>query len=1147
MFVLGKLRFPAAVVVLCVLSLLAIAGAGLAAPPVDPPEFTSSEAPPRSGDGKPAYVRERSFYIPFERLEDVFERHGRGIFLPYEEFLQLWNRAHTNEPEEPDTPPAPAVVRGGNYQGTVSGDLARFQVQFTVESLVKGWTTIPFPLAGVAVESVQLSDTRALLAPERSGYSLLLPEPGTYEIQVQFAATISREPGKKQIRFQLPAAAVSRMELTIPESGVRVDVQPALAATQTISDDGNTRVLAFLGNSQQVQVAWSPPPGQSTDGGAIVASEQAVRVALEERILRVDTAIEYTVQRGELAAFEIEKPADMQIIKVDGKNLRQWLETEDGKLRFELHEPVRDRYSLYLRFERPLPETPPTLTVPFPKTLGVLRETGWVTLGYGNGLQVRITETTGLSQLDPDEVPEALREPGYLGFVYLAHPLAISLQIEKITPEVRAEVVSVLSVGDEEDRWVGWIDYQIRRAGLFRLSFEIPSGWEVEEVGDTQRVEQFRTTDAGPVRTVAVSLRSQAINAFRLPFRLVRDGTAAAGEQTFTPPRVLDVEQDQGLLGVSAPRSIEVITAGRDNVLDSDADEILRSGIMGQVGADAGLPRAFRYRRHPASVTLSFTPKKTEVEVLAQHLVEVTDGELRMTHLLDYNVLYAPVEAIQFVAPTSLDDRLQVAAKQKTQVKRLSSNAGATLWEVRFQPPLLGPRTITITHAAEIPALDSGTPVPFTVPVIRANGVRIEQGFVAIRKEGTLEVAPTATEMEPIDAVDLPDKLRRGQIYSAFRYFSAEPQMELQLTRFDYERLATTAVPLLRLRGLLTEERRLSAQAVFFVQNSERQYLELRFPQDTRILSLLVNGAPQSTKKRAQSNSRLIEIPTSATAGGTFPIVIDYEQPLGSGALGSFGTVQIQTPELLDDVPVGKTELDIFLPPEFAYISWGGNLRRRAAGSVGLWSRFRSLLGNETHAATRPEMRSDARFPQLQAIRFDLPTDDHELVQCDTLSAPGKVRFRYISWPLYWFIDFLLFLGAVVATIVIWMRVPKEQRVVGVALFLFFAATLTWFTSPPASGLASALTAGVVVVATALVLRAGRTSWRKRRRNKRALAPDPYLEEAPASALTALSGPAEVGQSSAPKPAGGDSSPSDPNDEDNTQSGREQDSSEEEK
>ena len=54
-----------------------------------------------------------------------------------------------------------------------------------------------------------------------------------------------------------------------------------------------------------------------------------------------------------------------------------------------------------------------------------------------------------------------------------------------------------------------------------------------------------------------------------------------------------------------------------------------------------------------------------------------------------------------------------------------------------------------------------------------------EEGFVAIRKEGTLEIVPEATDMEIIDINDLSEKLARGRIYSSFRYFAANPALSL--------------------------------------------------------------------------------------------------------------------------------------------------------------------------------------------------------------------------------------------------------------------------------------------------------------------------------------------------------------------------------
>ena len=58
------------------------------------------EPPPRE------VVREKTVYVPYEKLKEIFEKEGRGIFLPYDEFLKLWEASQPKPPEPPpDLPP----------------------------------------------------------------------------------------------------------------------------------------------------------------------------------------------------------------------------------------------------------------------------------------------------------------------------------------------------------------------------------------------------------------------------------------------------------------------------------------------------------------------------------------------------------------------------------------------------------------------------------------------------------------------------------------------------------------------------------------------------------------------------------------------------------------------------------------------------------------------------------------------------------------------------------------------------------------------------------------------------------------------------------------------------------------------------------
>ncbi|MEM7261174.1 MAG: hypothetical protein AAF488_04225, partial [Planctomycetota bacterium] len=169
------------------------------------------------GQANDGVTRERTFYVPFDELEKVFEKEGRGIFLPYDEFLRLWEKAEGSDTSTAGSLPVRAAVRGGIYRGVVGDGEVRFTVDFEIDAVGAGWSSVPLPLTGIAVDEVTLSDPGALFVHGPNGYAVHVPKAGRYQLTVAFAARVVEEPGKKSFRFGIPSIAVSKLELTIPE------------------------------------------------------------------------------------------------------------------------------------------------------------------------------------------------------------------------------------------------------------------------------------------------------------------------------------------------------------------------------------------------------------------------------------------------------------------------------------------------------------------------------------------------------------------------------------------------------------------------------------------------------------------------------------------------------------------------------------------------------------------------------------------------------------------------------------------------------------------------------------------------------------------------------------------------------------------
>ena len=129
-------------------------------------------APKATDDNLPTKIvhEEHTVYIPYDEIERVFEKEGRGVFLPYAEFIKLWQKARPIKPPKPK-PPFEAAISAGSYEGVVDGTAATITATYNVEMLKEeGWAALPLPLSGVAVTESAIEGGKAILNVTDQGY-----------------------------------------------------------------------------------------------------------------------------------------------------------------------------------------------------------------------------------------------------------------------------------------------------------------------------------------------------------------------------------------------------------------------------------------------------------------------------------------------------------------------------------------------------------------------------------------------------------------------------------------------------------------------------------------------------------------------------------------------------------------------------------------------------------------------------------------------------------------------------------------------------------------------------------------------------------------------------------------------------------------
>ncbi len=977
------------VVSLSSLLILCAAGSARAA---DPP----SEGNRDGSSGEP--LKEQTIYIPYEELRKVFEKEGRGVFLPYERFQELWRAAREATVKPPDeAPPVEALITEVLSEAEVATDVVRVTSRVHIELLTEGWHQIPLRLGDAAITSARIGDESArIIADGGRGHRLLLerkgPEPREVELTLEYAKAFAKSPGRNSVSFEAPQAPVSRWRVRIPGAGVKVDIHPLLAATEMpvgetseeLTDE--TVVLAFVGAAPQVRIDWTPRAEGATGLNALVAVESFQRVWVREGVVRAHTSITYDISRAPVDKLVLEVPVGQKVVGVFDANIRQWSVERDGavqRITVDLFEPARRRQNVIVELERFVgaPESANTdeVDVPVVRAVGAGRQQGALAVAVGEGLRVEAIRRSGLMQIDPAELsrlPSTGRatDQWALSYRYAMLPFELTLRVEKIEPQITLDALVEAVLEPEKLTLRVQAVYDIQRAGVFRLELDIPSGYTIRQGRRVTapgvkpvKIESYHHVPGPEDRTTLfVNLREKALGrvgfAFNLHKRLDEPDllrpTGAAAEVSVGFPRIAsrDVEQASGRLVVYAPESIRLspaTTEGLRSVSFSDARKGMDSTVRHAEPSTPGgrtlsSVLSYAFGDEPFRLTLKVERRKPHVTARQLFVARVEAGVVRYTATFFYDILYSEVETLRIDVPASLSavvqNRTSGVSEAAIDPPPEDLSDGYVALSLRGDKAFRGKVAITLAWEMEIDSLDVGKSVSISVPRLVAKGVDRAWGQIVLTKAETIDIRAAGGDgtefpagLRPIDPRhDLMEGADSMVAQGAARAFEFHDDWALTLTatRFQLEEIKRTSIERAYIRTVATRSDDLSVQALYRMR-SARQRLTVRLPAGVEFDSDPVRiNSRPVPLERGQKDKFFVPL-VGQTPDTPFLLEIRYTVPSGG--------LRLASPEFPSEPAVQKAYLGVYLPPEWAFL-----------GSIGPWTdelhwRFGDFLGLEPY------------------------------------------------------------------------------------------------------------------------------------------------------------------------------------------------------
>ncbi|HEY5311197.1 MAG TPA: hypothetical protein VIK18_01715, partial [Pirellulales bacterium] len=883
------------------------------------------------------------------------------LLVPYDRYIELWNRAYPDRKLSAEHPPADYAPAGATFSTTLADEqflTVAGAVQFDV-FVDDQSVAVPLPLQGGVLASALLDGKPASLkavdvapngaqqpaakrtADHPSLLMLTLSGRGRHRLELNIRVKLDRNGGWRSVDAQLPALGAAELTLLVPaaQTELRLSGVPDRSSYETRK--AGESITTVLGADGRLRLQWRPRVDLGQIDATLQASSQVLLDVQEDGVRASwDMALEFS--RAQREKFVVVVPAGYLVDKVAGDNVRGWLAPDaerPRRLEIALLRPVsdRERFRIYLSKRSRLGAAATTIEAPLIAVEGAALHSGRLAIRRSTVLDLQTVEVRGATRADFDPASQgqsAAVEPGdrsplgirpYQSYTFSAMPFLVRLKVEALESVATAEVQSLWKVAQRQRSLETRFLLKVRGQPRYKLQVAIPEDFRIEQVTAAGSYE-WTVAAAGGRRVLSVFFAAGQVDTAVV----ISGPVGASGPLAELPlPRmeVLGVDRQQGELVVQADPALNVEAANLTHcervLLDRTA-----SWLTAQQRRLARI--ALAYSQGDYAGVLRVSLRSPVVQGYTVSNVRVTDRTIEETILLDLTVRDAGVREIVFLLPEALRDaRISVPLLRQKTIELLPGPAGNRQVRVRLelQDAVMNELRVLVEHdrlhtrdaqEAAIPVLETG----------RTNG-----RYVAIESAGRDEVVVEKTAgLEPLlrgqQEWQLIASLLSGGNTQAYRVRPDAASPRLTYRSRDQAAVETVGARI----GLAETDLVVDAHGayrgvqVYRLYNSTEQFLEIELPAGAELWTAVIAGEPtKPTRSPGQPESH-VRIPLIKTAAGD----LDYALTLTYGgtlpAPGVLARVDFPLIHTLN-VNVELSNVRLYLPAEFRWFSFGGTMR----------------------------------------------------------------------------------------------------------------------------------------------------------------------------------------------------------------------------
>jgi len=681
-------------------------------------------------------------------------------------------------------------------------------------------------------------------------HRLLATRNGQYDIDVRYELRVGLRDKENGLLLPLPPGLVNRLGLTLVNLDVDV-FSPQAVATERTAAGNNTVAALVLSPAGDTWVNWRPRSRDVSKEKSVFYAEISQLYVPAAGVIEGAHLVSIRPAQGELSEVVLDVPVGATITDVadavpaaaageapparPSQVVSLWrFDPDTRKLRVTLHPPQSRPFLMLVRSQ--IAAGP----LPFEHAFGLLSvegaggQIGLMGVATGNEVQLDGLVATNFASINLEDYPAELtvalqgKVPGITvrrAFRYADPQSTATLKASAVEADVRVETQDTLSLGEDRTVLADNATVTITRAGIFRLSFVIPAGFDVESItGAALSHWTEAKSDAGRVITLHLAGKTEGQQQFALSLA----GPGIKATKNWQTPRLIfrEANKQRGRLLLVPEQGLRLQAGVAEGVtqLDPQLSEVRQKGVL-----------SFRILQVPWNLALTIEQVDPWTQVTSLQHAVVNEAQVKVALNLQYQIDNTGLKTFRVFLPTNAEN-VHFQGDQLADFMPVPNAVtnGLQGFEIKLHRRVIGAYFLQSTYQTPIPEQAKQV----AVRGAQAGDVNLQRGFVTLQSSGRLQlrIDTLPPGLQPAEWQSIPRVLQQDLSTAAanFAYRLVEPafELQLQLERREAVQLLPARVNNVVFTSVISDEATMLTHVRLEMQPGDKRLLSVTLPKD---------------------------------------------------------------------------------------------------------------------------------------------------------------------------------------------------------------------------------------------------------------------------------------------------------------------------